>query len=75
MPISSPTTRSVSSILDRKHSRVHVLTEPVANGYDNNRIHAAGEEITLPESIGAEVKLDVAALLKAGARKAGAPKA
>jgi Uma2 family endonuclease len=54
-------------ILDRKHGRVHVLTEPVANGYDNHRVHAPGEQITLPESIGAEVKLDVAALLEAGA--------
>ncbi|AJT64685.2 Uma2 family endonuclease [Streptomyces chattanoogensis] len=53
-------------IIDRKHDRVHVLTDPVENGYSNHRVHAAGEQITLPESIGAEVKLDVAELLKAG---------
>lgn len=53
-------------IIDRKHDRVHVLTEPSENTYDSHRIHAAGEQITLPESIGAEVKLDVAQLLQAG---------
>ncbi|MCX4823897.1 Uma2 family endonuclease [Streptomyces sp. NBC_01142] len=57
-------------IIDRKHTRVHVLTEPVAGAYDQHRVHAPGEQITLPDSIGAEVKLDVAALLQAGERKA-----
>lgn len=56
-------------IVDRKHNRLHVLTDPVSNGYDNHRVHSPGEQITLPESIGAEVKLDVTALLQAAARQ------
>ncbi|MET4924012.1 hypothetical protein P3L51_16850 [Streptomyces sp. PSRA5] len=52
--------------LDRKHSRLHVLTDPVGADYANHRIHAPGEQVVLPESIGAEVKLDVSAMLKAG---------
>ncbi|MFF0063652.1 Uma2 family endonuclease [Streptomyces sp. NPDC005279] len=56
-------------IVDRKHDRLHVLTDPVSNGYDNHRVHAPGELIALPESIGAEVNLDVAALLTAAARQ------
>lgn len=55
-------------ILDRKHGRVHVLTEPVANDYENHRVHAPGEQVTLPDSIGAKVTLDVEALLRAGSR-------
>ncbi|TXL87388.1 Uma2 family endonuclease [Streptomyces sp. IB2014 016-6] len=53
-------------IVDRKHSRLHVLTDPVAGDYASHRIHAPGEQIVLPESIGAEVKLDVSAVLKTG---------
>lgn len=53
-------------IVDRKHNRLHVLTDPVAGEYAGHRIHAPGEQIVLPESIGAEVKLDVSAVLKAG---------
>ncbi|MFD3917429.1 Uma2 family endonuclease [Streptomyces sp. NPDC058595] len=53
-------------IVDRKHSRLHVLTDPVVGDYASHRIHAPGEQIVLPESIGAEVKLDVSAVLKAG---------
>lgn len=53
-------------IVNRKHGRVHVLTDPVEGGYDTHRIHAPGEHITLPESIGAEVTLDVAAILTTG---------
>ncbi|MEU1791324.1 Uma2 family endonuclease [Streptomyces sparsogenes] len=56
-------------IVNRKHGRVHVLTDPVAGGYDTHRVHAPGEQITLPDSIGAEVTLDVAELLAAGQRK------
>ncbi|MFI1018129.1 Uma2 family endonuclease [Streptomyces sp. NPDC020965] len=52
-------------IVDRKHQRLHVLTDPADNEYAHHRIHAPGEQVTLPESIGAEVKLDVEALLKA----------
>lgn len=57
-------------IIDRKHNRIHVLTDPAQNGYDSHRVHAPGEQITLPPSIGAEVKLDVEALLKAGQPRA-----
>lgn len=58
-------------IVNRRHGRVHVLTDPVANEYDNHRIHAPGEQIVLPESIGAEVTLDVSQVLRA-ARARGA---
>ena len=53
-------------IVDRKHSRLHVLTDPVGGDYANHRVHAPGEQVVLPESIGAEVKLDVSAVLRAG---------
>ncbi|WP_406421330.1 Uma2 family endonuclease [Streptomyces sp. NBC_00873] len=53
-------------IVDRKHGRVHVLTEPMANGYDSHQVYAPGQQAALPASIGAEVTLDVADLLKAG---------
>lgn len=56
-------------IVDRKHNRLHVLTEPVAGDYASHRIHAPGEQVVLPDSIGAEVKLDVAAVLKVGEPK------
>ncbi|MGW0699544.1 Uma2 family endonuclease [Streptomyces sp. NPDC002867] len=59
----------VSVIVDRKHTRVHVLTVPVANEYDSDEVYAPGRQITLPASIGAEVKLDAAELLKAGQRR------
>ncbi|QHY96306.1 hypothetical protein SSPS47_14405 [Streptomyces sp. S4.7] len=53
-------------IVDRRHTRPHVLTDPVAGDYASHRIHAPGEQIVLPESIGAEVKPDVSAVLKTG---------
>ncbi|MFE6090678.1 Uma2 family endonuclease [Streptomyces massasporeus] len=53
-------------IVDRKHQRLHVLTAPAGDKYDNHRPHAPGELVTLPDTIGAEVTLDVAAILKAG---------
>nr|WTB32841.1 Uma2 family endonuclease [Streptomyces sp. NBC_00830] len=53
-------------IVNRKHGRVHVLTEPIADGYDSHQVYAPGRHVTLPASIGAEVALDVADLLKAG---------
>lgn len=56
-------------IVDRKHNRLHVLTEPVAGDYAGHRIHAPGEQIVLPDSIGAEIKLDVSAVLEAGQPK------
>ncbi|MCM2412526.1 Uma2 family endonuclease [Streptomyces sp. RKAG290] len=53
-------------IVDRKHGRVHVLTEPQAGTYDSHEVYAPGQEAPLPGSIGAEVTLDVADLVKAG---------
>ncbi|MFI6084133.1 Uma2 family endonuclease [Streptomyces sp. NPDC051217] len=53
-------------IVDRKHKRLHVLTDPSSGDYQNHRIHAPGERVVLPDSIGAEVKLDVSALLMLG---------
>jgi len=52
-------------IVDRKHDRLHVLTDLVEDGYDVHRVHARGEHITLPDSIGAEVTLDVSTVLSA----------
>ncbi|MEU1848060.1 Uma2 family endonuclease [Streptomyces sp. NPDC019990] len=56
-------------VVDRKHQRLHVLTDPVGNGYENHRPHAPGEIVALPDSIGAKVTLDVAEILKAGQPK------
>ncbi|MFE2291278.1 Uma2 family endonuclease [Streptomyces sp. NPDC059452] len=56
-------------ILNRKHGRVHVLTEPLPGGYDRHEVYAPGQEAPLPASIGAEVSLDVAELLRAGRTK------
>ncbi|MGW3829804.1 Uma2 family endonuclease [Streptomyces microflavus] len=56
-------------IVDRKHGRVHVLTEPLAGGYDRHEVYAPGQEAPLPASIGAEVALDVAELVRAGRSK------
>lgn len=53
-------------IVNRKHQRVHVLTEPLEGEYQGHRIHAAGELATLPDTLGAKVTLDVDQLLKAG---------
>ncbi|MFI8171221.1 Uma2 family endonuclease [Streptomyces sp. NPDC085931] len=53
-------------VVDRKHQRLHVLTDPVGSGYENHRPHAPGELVTLPDSIGAKVTLDVTEILKAG---------
>ncbi len=52
-------------IVDRKHDRLHVLTDLVGSGYDKHRVHTRGEQVTLPESIGAEVVLDASAVLTA----------
>ncbi|MFE6690022.1 Uma2 family endonuclease [Streptomyces sp. NPDC057743] len=53
-------------IVDRKHERLHVLQDPLANEYGQHRLYAPGEQATLPGSIGdAEVTLDVAAILEA----------
>ncbi|MFE1879777.1 Uma2 family endonuclease [Streptomyces diastatochromogenes] len=53
-------------IVDRKHQRLHVLTDPAGNKYENHRPHAPGETVTLPDSLGAMVTLDVAEILEAG---------
>ncbi|MDH6624965.1 Uma2 family endonuclease [Streptomyces sp. LBL] len=57
-------------VVDRKHQRLHLLTDPAGNEYASHRVHAPGEVITLPDSIGAEVTLDVDQIIKAGKRKA-----
>ncbi|MDQ0843489.1 Uma2 family endonuclease [Streptomyces sp. V1I6] len=54
-------------VVDRKHTRIHVLTNPLTSEYDSHEVYAPGQQIALPASIGAEVKLDAAELLKAGA--------
>jgi len=56
-------------IVDRKHQRLHVLTDPTEDRYENHRPHAPGELVTLPDSLGAKVTLDVAEILKAGRPK------
>lgn len=56
-------------IVDRKKQRLHVLTDPFANEYRDHRIYAPGERAVLPESIGAEIELDVAAILKVAGRR------
>lgn len=56
-------------IVDRKHQRLHVLTNPAGDTYENHRPHAPGEIVTLPDSIGAKVTLDVAEILEAGRPK------
>ncbi|MFD5230808.1 Uma2 family endonuclease [Streptomyces qaidamensis] len=53
-------------VVDRKHQRLHVLTDPVGSTYENHRPHASGELVTLPDSVGAKVTLDVAEILRAG---------
>ncbi|NGN64444.1 Uma2 family endonuclease [Streptomyces sp. A7024] len=53
-------------IINRKHQRVHVLTDPDSGEYATHRVHAPGEIVTLPESIGAKVSIDVAEILAAG---------
>jgi Uma2 family endonuclease len=56
-------------IVDRKHQRLHVLTDPATGEYANHRVHAPGELVTLPDTLGAKVTLDVAEILKAGQPK------
>jgi Uma2 family endonuclease len=53
-------------IVDRRHQRLHVLTDPAGDDYENHRPHSAGEIVTLPRVIGAEVALDVGHILKTG---------
>ncbi|SNX63545.1 Uma2 family endonuclease [Streptomyces sp. TLI_55] len=56
-------------IIDRKHQRLHVLTNPTGDDYESHWPHSPGEMVTLPKSIGADVTLDVAEILKAGQPK------
>ncbi|AWT45071.1 MULTISPECIES: Uma2 family endonuclease [Streptomyces] len=56
-------------VVDRKHQRLHVLTDPDGSAYTNHRVHAPGETITLPDTIGSEVTLDVEQIIKAGTRR------
>ncbi|KAB1146083.1 Uma2 family endonuclease [Streptomyces luteolifulvus] len=53
-------------IVDRKYQRLHVLTDPAGDDYENHRPYSPGEIATLPGSIGAEVTLDVGQIIKAG---------
>ncbi|MER7841020.1 Uma2 family endonuclease [Streptomyces sp. NPDC096040] len=55
--------------VDREQRRLHVLTAPVGGVYTDHRVHATDEIVTLPDSIGAKVTLDVDQILKAGQRK------
>ncbi|MFE2017317.1 Uma2 family endonuclease [Streptomyces sp. NPDC059499] len=57
-------------IVDRKHSRVHVLTEPAGGEYNSHEVYAPGRAAELPDSIGAKVTLDVAELVAAGRPRA-----
>ncbi|MGW1718054.1 Uma2 family endonuclease [Streptomyces sp. NPDC002156] len=56
-------------VVDREHERLHVLTDPKDDTYTTHRIHAPGEIVNLPDSIGATVSLDVAEILEAGQSK------
>ena len=56
-------------VVDRKHQRLHVLTDPEGNTYATHRVHAPGELVALPDSLGAKVTLDVAEILDAGQAK------
>ncbi|MFE1338079.1 Uma2 family endonuclease [Streptomyces sp. NPDC058733] len=56
-------------IVDREHLRLHVLTGPAGGEYEHHRPYSPGQVVTLPDSIGAKVTLDVAEILGAGAKK------
>ncbi|MFH8338787.1 Uma2 family endonuclease [Streptomyces sp. AM6-12] len=53
-------------IVDRKHQRLHVLTEPAGSEYANHRVHAPGETVALPDSLGAKVTVDVEQIIQTG---------
>ncbi|EFE67523.1 integral membrane protein [Streptomyces viridosporus ATCC 14672] len=61
----------VHVVVDRKHQRVHVLTDPVGDEYVTHRFHSPGQLVTLPDSIGAKVTLDVTEVLRAGRPRTG----
>ncbi|MFI2505499.1 Uma2 family endonuclease [Streptomyces sp. NPDC018972] len=56
-------------IVDREHQRLHVLADPAGDEYTTHRFHSPGQLVTLPDSIGAKVTLDVAEILEAGRAK------
>ncbi|MEV7385702.1 MULTISPECIES: Uma2 family endonuclease [unclassified Streptomyces] len=56
----------VYAVIDRQHQQVHVHVDPVGGEYATHRVFAPGEIVALPDSIGAEVSLDVDEILKAG---------
>ncbi|MET8828352.1 Uma2 family endonuclease [Streptomyces sp. NPDC004610] len=56
-------------VVDRKHQRLHLLTEPDGGAYTNHRVHAPGDTVVLPEVIGGQVVLDVEQIIKDGRRK------
>lgn len=56
----------VYAIVDRQHQRLHILTDPVRDNYATHHIHTAGEVVTLPESVGGKVTLEVSRILAAG---------
>ncbi|MFH8973365.1 Uma2 family endonuclease [Streptomyces sp. NPDC017890] len=56
-------------IVDRKHQRLHVLTDPDEADYATHRVHSPGEQVTLPDALGAKVTLDVDEILAAGRRR------
>lgn len=51
-------------IVDRKYLRLHVLTDPVDNWYRSHRFYDPGERAALPASLGAEIELDVGAIIE-----------
>ncbi|MFI1864332.1 Uma2 family endonuclease [Streptomyces jumonjinensis] len=55
-------------IVNRKHGRVHVLTDPEGAVYEKHQVFAPGQRVVLPASVGAEgtpsITLDVSELLK-----------
>ncbi|MFJ5797355.1 Uma2 family endonuclease [Streptomyces decoyicus] len=53
-------------VIDRKKDRIHVLTDPFANEYRCHRVHAPGQRVVLPDSLGAEITLDAEAILAVG---------
>lgn len=57
-------------IVNRKHQRLHVLTNPAGDTYENHRPYVPGEITTLPDTLGAKVTLDVDEILKAGQPRA-----
>ncbi|MFD9859416.1 Uma2 family endonuclease [Streptomyces alboflavus] len=56
-------------VVDRKHQRLHVLTDPKGGEYGNHQVHASGQVVALPDSIGTKVSLDVTAILDAAQPK------